>query len=290
MAEKKRTFYVRRIVFALTAAAVAIPLLVNLEFPMIVGWPARNLYEAVEKVPPDKIIVISSSWSAGSQGECAPQTEALIHHLVKSGKRFAVFSFSDVQGPELVQRIAEPLAKKYGREYGVDWVNWGYRTGASTMLRAWAKDIWQAVKEDANGTPMEELPLMQHVRSHEDIGLIVDISAGSLGGTPTVLYYVQFLKGMYNVPVGYGCTGVMAAEAFPYLDSGQLVGMMRGLAGAAEYEKLVGFRGDGTRRMTAQSFAHVLVIALIILGNAGYFLLGRRRKESNAGLKEAESE
>ncbi|NIM04553.1 MAG: hypothetical protein GTO55_01380, partial [Armatimonadetes bacterium] len=272
MVEKKRVFYIRRAIFLLIAVAVAIPLLTRIEFPMIVGWPAQNLYDFVDKVPPDKIVVVSTSWSAGSQGECAPQTAALIRHLAKSGKRFAIWSFSDIQGPELAQAIAEPVTKEYDREYGVDWVNWGYKTGASAMIRGWAKDIWGTVKEDIKGTPAEELPFMENVRSHEDIGLIVDISAGVLAGTNTVNYYIQFLKGLYNVPVGYACTGVMAPEAFPYLDSGQIVGMMRGLAGAAEYEALVGFSGDATRRMTAQSFAHVLIIALIIIGNAGYFL------------------
>jgi len=280
MSERKIVFYTRRAIFLLTAVVVAIPLLVKIEMPVVVGWPARNLYEAVERVPPDKIVVVSISWSAGSKGETAPQTTALIRHLAKSGKRFAIWSFSDIQGPELAQAIAAPLADEYKRKYGVDWVNWGYKSGAASMMRGWAQDIWGTIKEDRNGTPVAKLPFMQKAHSYKDIGLIIDISAGSLSGTPTFRYYVQFLKGIYNVPVGCACTGVMAAETFPYLDSKQIVGMLRGLAGAAEYEELVGFHGEGIRRMTAQSFAHLFVIALIILGNVGYFLGKRRSAQS----------
>jgi len=39
--------------------------------------------------------------------------------------------------------------------------------------------------------------------------------------------------------VAVGVTAVMAADLYPYLQSGQLVGMLAGLKGAAEYEKLV---------------------------------------------------
>jgi hypothetical protein len=39
--------------------------------------------------------------------------------------------------------------------------------------------------------------------------------------------------------VAVGVTAVMAADMYPYLQSGQLIGMLSGLKGAAEYEKLV---------------------------------------------------
>jgi hypothetical protein len=283
MAERKRVFYARRAIFFLTALAVAIPLRAGFHLPMTVGWPAKHLYEAVENVPADKVIILSISWGAGYKGETQPQTEALLLHLAKTGKRFVIWSWSDMQGPELAQQSAERITQEYGRKYGIDWVNWGFKTGGSAMLRGWAEDIWGIIKEDRRGTPLKELPIMQNIHSQKDIGLIIDISSGAWSGTPTVLYYVQFLYGVYGTPIGYACTGVMAPEAFPYLDSHQLVGLLRGLAGAAEYEQLEGYQqlegspGPATMRMAAQSFAHILIIVLIILGNVIYFL-DRRSK------------
>jgi len=274
--EKRKTFYVRRVIFLLTSIVVAIPLLVQMRLPMVVGEPAHNLYDAVEAVPDDKIVIVSANWSAGSKGETAPQTEALIRHLAKSGKRFAIWSWTQPLGPELAQNIAEPIAEEYGLEYGKDWVNWGYRTGSSQLIRGWAKDVWGTIKQDFKGTPVEDIPIMQAIKSFEEMGLIVEITPSL-----SVPMYIRFLYGVHGVPIGYACTGVMAAEAYPYLDAGQLVGMMRGLAGAAEYEELVGFQGDATRRMVAQSFAHLLIIVLIIVGNVGYLVgLKRRRKRS----------
>jgi hypothetical protein len=58
--------------------------------------------------------------------------------------------------------------------------------------------------------------------------------------------------------------------------------MLGGLKGAAEYEKLnedSGVRQERKRAsigMGSQSIAHILMIALIILGNIGYFITQRR--------------
>ncbi len=271
MQERRTVFYTRRAIFLLMALAVALPLLVRVEMPIIVGWPARNLYEAVERVPADKIVIISANWSAGTQGETAPQTAAVIRHLAQRHKRFAIWGWAYPQGPELAQTIAEPLAKKYGLKYGEDWVNWGYKTGTDQMIRGWAKDIPGTVKEDFKHTPVAKQPFTRYARDAKDIGLIVEIT-----GSATVGTYIRYLYGIYGTPVGYACTGVMVPEAFPYLDSKQIVGMMRGLTGAAEYEKLVGFRGDAAKRMSAQSFAHILIIGLIVAGNLGYYWSRRR--------------
>ena len=55
----------------------------------------------------------------------------------------------------------------------------------------------------------------------------------------------------------------MAPEAYPYLDSRQLVGLLTGMRGAAEYEQLIDAPGDGLPAMTGQSFAHLFILILI---------------------------
>ncbi len=65
---------------------------------------------------------------------------------------------------------------------------------------------------------------------------------------------------------------------YPYYDSGQIIGFLGGLKGAAEYEVLNGIPGSGVEGMDAQTIAHLFMILLVILGNLGYFL--ERRSES----------
>jgi hypothetical protein len=51
--------------------------------------------------------------------------------------------------------------------------------------------------------------------------------------------WITYARPKYGLNVAVGVTAVMAADMYPYLQSGQLVGMLSGLKGAAEYEKLV---------------------------------------------------
>jgi hypothetical protein len=59
----------------------------------------------------------------------------------------------------------------------------------------------------------------------------------------------------------------MAPEFFPYLQAGQIRGMLGGMAGAAQYEALLKRADTATKGMDAQSMAHLLIIALIVFGN-----------------------
>ena len=78
------------------------------------------------------------------------------------------------------------------------------------------------------------------------------------------------------MPLAIGVTGVMATDYYPYLQSGRIFGLMGGLKGAAEYEQLADNPGPATKGMAMQMWAHLLIIAFIIVGNIGYFATRRR--------------
>ena len=59
----------------------------------------------------------------------------------------------------------------------------------------------------------------------------------------------------------------------------QLLGLIGGMKGAAEYEKRMDLFGDGRRGMDAQSLVHVIVTLLVILGNLALLLSQRGRPE-----------
>ena len=114
------------------------------------------------------------------------------------------------------------------------------------------------------------------VDKFQDIKLIVNISAGY----PGTKEWVQQVRTRYNVPIIAGCTAVSAPEYYPYVSSGQLLGLLGGLAGAAEYEQLIETPGWGTVGMSAQSLGHLTIVILIILGNLLYFINHRRKGQA----------
>jgi hypothetical protein len=81
----------------------------------------------------------------------------------------------------------------------------------------------------------------------------------------------------YGVTIGGGVTAVTAPEMYPYIQSGQLVGLLAGMKGAGEYEQIVNRPGLGVAGMVAQSSVHLMVVAFIAFANIVYFLEKRRR-------------
>jgi hypothetical protein len=55
--------------------------------------------------------------------------------------------------------------------------------------------------------------------------------------------------------------------------------MLKGIAGAAQYEKLVGEPGDGYKQRMPVFMAHVTIILLILIGNVMEY---RKRKGAQA--------
>ncbi len=53
---------------------------------------------------------------------------------------------------------------------------------------------------------------------------------------------------------------------------------MGGMLGAAQYEDLADNPGLAKDGMRVQLYAHMMIIAFIILGNVGYFVSRRRTK------------
>ncbi len=260
----------RRIIYLCVAIAIALPFIYPIHLPVIATLPVLRFYEAVEKVPKGKVVLIAADFDTGTEGENGPQVQAVLEHLMRRRIPFIILGTA-IQGPELVQSYAERLAAKYGYQYGRDFVNLGYLPGGQPALERFCRSIWQTKPTDYKQRPLTELPLMRRVRTAKDIGLVAEFT-----GSGIFPWYVQTFWGQFKVPLTQGCTGIIGPEQFPYLDTGQLSGLMVGLKGAAEYEALLKVQNVGYRRMMPQSLGHIIALVLIFLGNLGMWLARRR--------------
>ena len=124
--------------------------------------------------------------------------------------------------------------------------------------------------------------MMAPISTVRDFSLIVAVGSGF----PGVKEWVQFAGDPTGTPVGGGVTAVEAPLLYPYYPQ-QLVGLMGGLQGAAEYERLLTesysrFEGPAQTalvRMFPQTVAHLVIIAFVVLGNVSYFSQRRRERK-----------
>ena len=105
----------------------------------------------------------------------------------------------------------------------------------------------------------------------------IDFSFNLSAGFPGTVEWVQIAADRYGVALGAGNTAVQAPQMYTYLHAKQLQGLLGGMSGAAEFEGLVEHPGKGTKFMLSQSFAHMVVIAFVLIGNVAFFMGGRKK-------------
>lgn len=263
----------RRIIFVLIALAVIIPLLVPVGLKIHVSPPARRLYDTIEELSPGSAVLMAFDYDPSTMPEIYPMTLSLLKQcFAKDLKVIAMALWA--QGASIAQSAFEEVAPGFQKEYGVDYVNLGFKAGGLVVINAMGRSIPAIFPTDFAGRSVEEFPIMRGVRSFDQIGIIVDLSAGD----PGIRHWVMIAQARFHKKVGAGCTAVSAPAFYPYLQTGQLVGLLGGLKGAAEYETLVGSPGPASRAMDPQAIAHGVIILFIVLGNITYFLERRRRR------------
>ncbi|MEP7028093.1 MAG: hypothetical protein ABI960_05815 [Candidatus Eisenbacteria bacterium] len=256
----------RRWIFLLVGILVLLPLLFPLKLPIAVSGPASRFYEAVNAIPDGSIVVVSGDFDPASGPELMPMLTSAVRHLyTKNCKVIALELWPG--GPPLVDGVLHSLGDAMGKKYGVDYVNLGYKSGNEVVMLAFGSSFSRTFPNDYSGTAVNKLPLMQSVDNFDGVKLLINISAGY----PGTKEWVQQAQGRYHIRMVSGSTAVQAPELYPYLQSGQIIGLLGGMAGAAEYEKTTGVTGPATKGMDAQSSAHVFIMILILIGNVIYF-------------------
>jgi len=252
----------RRIIFLLIGLAVTIPLLMPIGLPVDITKPVKDVYDKVESLPKGSIVVVSVDYDPGSEAELYPATEAFLEHCFRKDLRVYMIGLWPA-GPALGNLALDSIAPHYNKVYGIDYVNVGYKPGGMIMLLSLGRNVGDIVRADYAGTPIDSLPLGRAVKSASDMDLVMTLSAGD----PGVLHWIIYFKARYGTPIATATTAIMAPQQYPYLSSGQLVGLLGGLKGAAEYETLVRRKARAVAGMDSQSIVHVLIVIFIIIGN-----------------------
>lgn len=259
-----------RIIYVIMLLGIAIPLIKPLGLPLAVVDTTTQAYEQVEKLQPGDRVLMSFDYSPGGEAELDPISNALLTHFLR--KDIKVYAVASVpEGTMFAQRNLE-IYKNAGKEYGKDYVNLGYFAGGENAVAAISENIRSVFKSDINGTSVDQIEMMQEVQDMNDLNMVVSVNVGP-GGAATADVWVRQIAVVYkDVPVILGVTAVMTPSNMPYLQSGQLKGLLGGLRPAAEYEVLLEQPGQAVAMMDAQSAAHITILVFILLGNIAYFI------------------
>jgi hypothetical protein len=279
----------RRIIYAVIALCVIGPLLFPLGLPFTPTTEVKKCFEDIEKLPPGSAIVIGTDYGPDSAPETQPMLVALLHQcfqkklrpiliaLTPAGDQMAQLGLKDVLATEDPQ-TKQPVYQ--GLENGKDYSLLGYQSGTQAIILALTSSFTKTYPNDKDGNPTANQPIFQDIRKLSDVKYIVDIAAVAM---PEV--WLVYGSARVGVPMSTSCTAVSAAQYYPYYHAGQFHGLIGGMKGSAEYEKLVGVATitgkipNATKGMDSQSLVHIFLVLTIIVVNLVY-LLDRRRQRA----------
>ncbi len=259
----------RRIIFLILLVCVTLPLLLNVGGEIAPTAPVQRAHEAVAMLEAGDVLMVSIDFDATSAPELMPMLRSVLRQAFAKDVRVVLLGHIAI-GLPLGHMALEEVAAEYNKTYGIDYVDLGYRPGYIAVMIGMGREIRDFFDTDYQGLRVDDLEVMRGVHSYEDIDLLFGFEHGAV-----LDYWVRYTQARFGQRMAFGTTAVMAPDAYPYLQSGQIEGLVGGLKGAAEYETLIGRPGLGTRGMPAQQWAHLLVIGFIILGNLGYFFTRR---------------
>jgi hypothetical protein len=270
----------RRWIFLFVFLSVAVPIVIPIGLPVTTTRPTRAAFDFIESLPEGSCVWISFDYGPSSAPENDPMVEAVMRQCVMKKLHFVVSALYPLGGLSLANNaVAKVVAEHPDLRYGVDYVNLGYKDGAAAVMRRLGEDISGAFPTDENGTPLAQIPMMQGIHDLRQVSVVFTAATGIIGE-----WWITQVHPQTGTPVIIGPTAVSAPKYYAFLNSGQLVGMLGGMKGAAEYEKLLRAQYPdmakfyrttraftATKGMDGQTVLHTVIILFIILGNYAYF-------------------
>ena len=265
----------RRWIFLVIGLAVLLPLFFPLGLPIRATNATQLVYDAVDDLEPNSKVLVSFEYGPSTKPEIHPMAIAILRHLFTNNQKVYVTCLwpdGQFMAEDALTEIAE---EEYGLTYGEDYVLLGFRPGNEAVVKGLVSNIRKLYTTDARGTLVDQIPMMANVNKVKDFDFIFSASAGY----PGTIEWVQYAADPTGVPMSTGTTSIQVNDVMPYVQSGQVKGILAGMPGAAEYEALIGSPGIGTSGMDAQSIAHLVIVLFIVFGNITYFIETRRAKK-----------
>jgi hypothetical protein len=270
----------RRVVYLFVGATVALAIIFRLEFGEVATPIVKSVFDKIENLPAGSKIVLSYDFDPAMAPEVNPMANAFIRHILEKKHRLYFMSLWATGQSLLSVSLNEVLTPEFpDAKYGVDYCNLGYKAGNEGVLNVVITNFRKMFPSDANGNSLDSLPMFKDVESLKDMDLLISVG----GGKPGVKEWILFAGDPGKIAMAGGSAAVSAPLLYPYWPR-QLIGLLGGTKGAAEYEaelikthpRFKDMNMPALRMMGPQTMAHVVIIAFIVIGNIAYF---RSRKK-----------
>jgi len=273
---EKLTAIPREIVIGLVIISMIIPTLNPLGLPIMTGQMAKDWYNFVEDTPAGSVVLFDIGFGSGGYPSLGPATIAVFHQFFDNDLKVIIMATA-LEGSMMYPLIMDAVRPetKHGAVYGDDYVFLGYIAGVQTAMAGVLGDLPAIISNDYLGTPIGQIDVLDGIGGAQDIDLVAYMTTA--GGTSEGWVYQAYSA--YGKDLLGGFLSMMTTSMKPYYDTGQLLGVIDGVKGAADMEFLTGNPGDAIQSSDVLSFSQTLVVIFVLIGNISYWASRGSRKE-----------
>ncbi len=262
-----------RWVFLLLALAIAVPAIADFAWPSgsATQWPGvQEAFDTVDSLPANASVLVYWAYDPSTAGELDLEALAVTTHLFEKRARITAISLLP-GGPATARRLINRARLEWQRSENLAVTaksTWTipiiYLPGGSSILALIAQDPASALI----GMEPDTLPPDTNAfAATPDLAVVFGAQADD------VQHWLEQVQPLNGAPV----VAVVAAGADPvvrpYLDSGQLAGLVSGFDGAYSYRELLDEqdRSSSARQLNMQlvlqDWGHFVFFLLIVFGN-----------------------
>lgn len=251
--------YDRRYLFVMMILLTIIFYTVPMALPVIVHPWEQSYVDTLNKLKPGDTVMWIHGSSSGSEPDIIDGCIVTLKYFMQKKVRIIMFGCVNVEETTLIQAILDRIGIAKVYTYGVDYVNFGWISGASggaPAMYAMATNVKSILKVDAYMNGLDKLPIMNNINKIEDVALIV-------GGYQTPWFGA--LAG-HGVPILFLSAAALETASL-YLSTGLIQGFSGSVAGALVLETLLGIPGGASMSNNVISAGLILTLTALILGN-----------------------
>jgi hypothetical protein len=276
-------------------------LILAVGLPLITGIPATPAstvqspemvaaFTSIGSLPSNSQVLLIFDYDPALFSELEAAATPLMDHLLLQGPRLALIS-TNPTGPALAERFLHDastslLAAGHNYQAGQQYVNLGYLAGGPAGVQFFATSPTDAAPFTLDGEPAWQLPPLQGIRGLSDFSAIIVLTDNADSGR---IWIEQTGSTIGNTPMLMVISAQVEPMILPYYDSGQIKGLVTGLAGGEAYGQT--FKSPNAQSGPAQnywsSFAVGTLVAeiLVIIGAFWSAVSGLRARRERFGEK-----
>jgi len=222
-------------------------LILAVGLPLITGIPVTqasklqppemvNAFTLIGSLPTNAPVLVVFDYDPALSGELETAAAPLMDHLMLQGPRMTLISTSPT-GPALAERLlhdtsASPLVAGHNYQAGQQYVNLGYLAGGPSGVLYFAISPAKAAPFTLDGQQAWQLPPLQGIQKLSDFAAVIVLTDNADSGR---VWIEQAGSTIGNTPILMVISAQVEPLILPYYDSGQIKGLVTGLAGGEAY-------------------------------------------------------